>query len=250
MSDSRGTDSINYSLCTVTGIKKYINEVIVLSDICAHQFIHLSNNDSKLVQYFVDTVISHKSFKNGMDAIFGANCMIEHAWFQPNPKDIPAKEATKELQQQDVIVTVLLELLIPDLINIVLQYSKPVVKISPNMFLDILDGVDKWTIAKVQNLFHFKNDTVLHLSYLSWQSYHDEYILLNSPRIRILYNYKGEVIFNWNPCKISLITDGEELVEYRLRGDNSDFAWKIGPTSSYFDDYAPIGTFIDKMAHI
>ena len=240
----------------------------------AEQIMQLCKNDFQLVKIFADTIISHESFHGGMNAIFNTNCSIEYSWVQPlypsvivehSPylvkapyivtnefelKHMDAKVSLVELERQDKLLNALRGSdLIEDLINIIVQYSKPAVKISRGMFLDVLDVANVWTIGKVQNLYDFRNRRVLHISYLNWDSYHDEYLLLDSPRIRLLYNYKDEIIFNWEPCKFKkgeTCKRGEKMVECRQR---THISWKIGPLKprkfTGNDDFAPFFTFVN-----
>lgn len=132
--------------------------------------------------------------------------------------------------------------LIPDLISIVVAYSQPVIKVTREMFLDVLDTARVWTIAVIQAVFVFKNETILKIHYLLWGENYDEFIFLSDIRVKFLYNYKHEVVFNWH-YPIS-----DKNVEVRHRGSELWFInndqWSADIRNNNTFNCAPIATFL------
>ena len=143
-----------------------------------------------------------------------------------------------EMQIADVARETLNVPLIQDLIKIILEYSQPVINVAKEMFIDVQDTVKIWCLAVIKNLFLFNNAIILKIHYLNWGNRYDELIMLDDQRIRFLYNYKNEFIFNWDSIETA------NFVEYRFRDSNCWVVNLTGVCNLGRYDSAPIGTFL------
>ena len=147
---------------------------------------------------------------------------------------------TNKTDEQDLTLSTLTSFLIPDLINIAIDYSFKT-RFEVEMYIDILDTSDIWDIAKIKQIFQYKNSTYLSVHYLEWTDKYDEIITTNSSRIRLLYDDNNQIVYNWATVDKHKITQ----VDYRERGESKWRRCSIAQAYGYHKvSVAPAGTFL------
>ena len=148
-------------------------------------------------------------------------------------------EPTKT-DEQNVSISTLGRFLIPDLINIVIDYGFKI-RFEVGMYIDILDTSDIWDAAKVKQILQYKNSTYLSVHYLEWTYRYDEFITVNSSRIRLFYDDNNQIVYNWARVDKHKVTQAD----CRQRGETK---WIRRNMSDYHLRHkislAPAGTFV------
>ena len=230
-----------------------------------NKLIELGNADIDTIDQFIETVKEENSFFRGLTKAF-INYSVEHTWYLPRNKlDQNKLDETKldqnklnqtklnqnksDVEEKQTVVDCLKAFLISDLANITIDYWEPVIKIQPGLFLDVQDSVNMWTLACVEKVYQFQGDTIVHISYLNWGTSYDEYVRLGSDRVKFLYNYKKDHIFNfdvqsniqstnWDTCKW-------DICKKEIRYRHANQIWIVGNDAHNKADHAPFGTFLD-----
>ena len=144
--------------------------------------------------------------------------------------------------EKDIVDFSLTRFLLSDLTNIVIDYSLGM-RFTVGMYVDAIDEEDNWEVGEIQKILRYKTNVYLFIHYLAWGSFYDEFINVNSNRIRFLYNDKNQIICSWQ--KVS-IKEGLPL-DYRLKKQTK---WNTGSADEVARNsevvFAPAGTFVTQ----
>ena len=216
----------------------------------SNKLIELGNADIDTIDQLIKSIVSEQGdFFRGLTQVF-KNYSVDCVWYLPQNE---LDQNKLDLAEKKFMLQCLTSFILLDLANIVVEFCEPVINVKPGLFVDVLDSVDIWTLACIKNVYEFQGKPILHISYLQWKATHDEYVSLDSDRVKMLYNYKNEHILNFNVPKKCIESCGYiNAVEIRYRNANS--SWRLArdcPLIAHYSnrdkaDLAPLGIFCKK----
>lgn len=205
------------------------------------QLTELSNKDFNKIESFL-LRIEKFGFYIGLRSFFSPS-ELEKVFITLTLKNTPSTVLEIQKNLDNFVRSFLNTNLIPDLSNIVSEYYKSVADVTPGMFLDVKDSTNLWTLAQVVEIFEYENSYVFYIRYVNWTERYNEFISADSERLKFLYNYKNEPIFNWDNEKLKKQTK----VECRIRQRQRASFWSVrefaGCPEFPAPDFAPVGTF-------